>query len=81
MEGSGLPQSEEAYSPFELTMEQPQLSSADVASVNPISNLRPAIYQPQSVLRKRQQSELEDTYAAMLPPKHSREGEADSSYI
>jgi hypothetical protein len=83
MEGSGLPQSEAAYSPFELTMDHPQLSSADVASVNLISNLRPAtpIYQVPSVLRKRRQSELEDTDAAMLPPKHSREGEVNSSYI
>jgi hypothetical protein len=82
-EGSRLPQSEEAYSPVELTMDHPQLSSADIASVNPISNLRPAtpIYQAPSVLRKRRQSELEDIDVAMLSQKHSSEGEADSSYI
>ncbi|KAI2839630.1 hypothetical protein CBS11350_7461 [Aspergillus niger] len=64
-------------------MDCPQLSSGDVAWVNPISSLRPATrtYQMPSVLRKRRQSEVEDTDAAMLPPKQSREGEADSSYI
>ncbi|KAF4241524.1 hypothetical protein CNMCM8980_000883 [Aspergillus fumigatiaffinis] len=64
-------------------MDHPQLSLADVASVNPISNLLPAtpMYQVRSVLGKRRQSELEDTDAAMLPPDHSREGEADSYYI
>jgi hypothetical protein len=64
-------------------MDRPQLSLADAASVNPISNLRPAtpMYQVPSVLGKRRQSEPEDTDAAMLPPKHSREGEADSSCI
>lgn len=79
-----LPQSEEDYSPFDLTMDYHQWSSREIAPVNSITNLRPVIpiYQVASaVLRKRRQSELEDTEAAMLPPKHSRKGEADSSYI
>jgi hypothetical protein len=82
MEGSGY-HSEDAYPPFELTMDHPQLSSADVALVNPVSNLRPPtpIYQVPSVLQKRRQSELEDTDAAMLLPKYSHKGEANSSYI
>ncbi|KAH3242194.1 hypothetical protein KXW31_005993, partial [Aspergillus fumigatus] len=65
-------------------MDHPRLSSGDIASADPILNLPPAtpISQvPSAVLRKRQLSELEDTDAAMLPPKHNREGEADSSYI
>ncbi|KAF4219061.1 hypothetical protein CNMCM5878_003916 [Aspergillus fumigatiaffinis] len=64
-------------------MDHPKLSFADVASVNPISNSLPAtpMYQVRSVLGKRRQSELKDTDAAMLPPDHSREGEADSYYI
>lgn len=84
MDSSELPYSEEAYSPFGLTMDHPRLSSGDIASADPILNLPPAtpISQvPSAVLRKRQLSELEDTDAAMLPPKHNREGETDSSYI
>ncbi|GFF57659.1 SWI/SNF family DNA-dependent ATPase [Aspergillus udagawae] len=65
-------------------MDHFRLSSGDIASANPISNLPPAtpVYQvPSAVLRKRRLSELEDTDAAMLPPKHNREGEVDSSYV
>ncbi|KAH1415212.1 hypothetical protein KXX32_000889 [Aspergillus fumigatus] len=65
-------------------MDHRRLSSGDIASANPISNLPPGtpICQvPSAVLRKRRLSELEDADAAMLPPKHDREGEADSFYI